>query len=373
LQRTKDYGHKCHILRQIQSNKARRFRRINAAQNIATVVVSSFLAFIGFSGIDKITTYLNWVGVVDRVKVEFAFNTLVFVLFVLAILHLVFQFGKKQSDAERAIVSLTNLINEVEDLVSRSETGFGQISDNEHNVIREKYDMLIQVIPANSDREFLRAKNDYQKKEAKQAQMRFGPQDLFDDRRHRSAVLLLIQRSSTTSEILRVLRDLDAKLYLGGGLVRNLVWDYLHNFRSPTPVDDVDVVCFDPLNSKKEHDQQLEQRLREKVPNFRWSVKNQARMHMVNGDEPYSSLEDAISKWPETATAIAVRLEGQGKVEILAPHGFGDLFRLLVVPTPHFEKRLDRVRERVMQKQWEKTWPKLRILVPPPAGAQPKA
>ncbi|MEO6667657.1 MAG: hypothetical protein ABIO65_12925, partial [Nitrospiria bacterium] len=58
-------------------------------------------------GSDKVQTYLNWIIDADKLKVEFAFNILVFGLFVLATLHLVFHFGKKQSDAEQAIVNLT--------------------------------------------------------------------------------------------------------------------------------------------------------------------------------------------------------------------------------------------------------------------------
>jgi len=39
---------------------------------------------------------------------------------------------------------------------------------------------------------------------------------------------------------------------------------------------------------------------------------------------PYWNVFDAVRCWPETATAIAARIEG-GRVEILAPHGVGDL------------------------------------------------
>ena len=37
--------------------------------------------------------------------------------------------------------------------------------------------------------------------------------------------------------------------------------------------------------------------------------KNQARMHVVNNMLPYSSSVDAISKFPETATALGVTLD----------------------------------------------------------------
>ncbi|MBZ5667354.1 MAG: nucleotidyltransferase family protein [Acidobacteriia bacterium] len=325
--------------------------------------MSSFLTFMGFSGIDKIHTYLGWIVQIDKDKVEFAFNLLVFVLFVLAILHLVFQFGRKQSEAERAIVSLTNLINQIDDLIARSEASYGMVTQEEHEIIRQKYEMLIAVIPSNSDREFLGAKIDYDKKETKHSGLKIRAQDLFDVNRQKAAVELIVQRSPEVMEILSVLRGADKRLHLGGGLVRNLVWDYLHGYRSSTPIDDVDVVYFDKLSDTKEHDREIERKLAGIIPNLQWSVKNQARMHVANSDDAYSSLEDSICKWPETATAFAIRLGDGNHIEMLAPYGFSDLFRLLVIPTPHFRNRIERIRERAATKNWEKRWPNLRMVL----------
>lgn len=364
MDRIRSYAHKCFILRQIQSNKARWFGYVNAAQNIAVVVISSFLLFIGFSGVDKIHTYVGWFVQIDRDKVEFAFNVLVFLLFVVGILHLVFQFGRRQSESERAIVSLTNLINQVEDLTARCDASYREVTQPEEEIVRNKYEAVISIIPPNSDREFLRAKRDFDKKEvAKQSGFKISAPELFDQQRQRAAIAAIVGKSSQLMEILKVMRETDGRLYLGGGLVRNLVWDYLHSFRSPTPIDDVDVVYFDKLSSTKQHDTELEGRLSQQVPNLRWSVKNQARMHTSNSDEPYQSLEDAVSKWPETATAIASRLDRSGALEFVAPYGFSDLFRLLVVPTPHFRGRIARIRQRATEKDWQKRWPNLKIII----------
>ena len=84
-------------------------------------------------------------------------------------------------------------------------------------------------------------------------------------------------------------------------------------------------------------------------------------MHEINLDAPYASLEDAVSKWPETATAMVARLRANGEIEVVAPHGFDDLFRLVVSPTPHFLTRLERYRNRVIQKKWREHWPRLRF------------
>ena len=59
MERLLEYSNKCKILRQIQSNKANRYKSINTFQNVVTVVVSSFITFIGFSGTTQIHSYLN--------------------------------------------------------------------------------------------------------------------------------------------------------------------------------------------------------------------------------------------------------------------------------------------------------------------------
>jgi hypothetical protein len=66
--------------------------------------------------------------------------------------------------------------------------------------------------------------------------------------------------------------------------------------------------------------------------------------------------------WPETATAVGVRLGARGEIDVAAPLGLDDLFDLIVRPTRRFlgEKHavyLDRVRT----KNWERDWPGLRV------------
>ena len=59
-------------------------------------------------------------------------------------------------------------------------------------------------------------------------------------------------------------------------------------------------------------------------------------MHIVNNIPPYSSSVDAISKFPETATALGVKLDEGNNVILTAPHGIHDVVNLRVKPTPFF-------------------------------------
>lgn len=148
--------------------------------------------------------------------------------------------------------------------------------------------------------------------------------------------------------------------WIGAGFVRNAVWDHLHG-RASSPVStDVDVIWFDADCCSPEKDQALEAVLRELEPTVEWSVKNQARMHVQNGDEPYRSTTDAMRYWPETATAVAVRLRGVGMCEVAAPLGVEDLLGLVIRPAGRFA--LDKAalyQRRLQSKNWLSAWPLL--------------
>ncbi|MDE1145442.1 MAG: nucleotidyltransferase family protein [Azospirillaceae bacterium] len=149
--------------------------------------------------------------------------------------------------------------------------------------------------------------------------------------------------------------------WIGAGFVRNAVWDHLHHWESDV-AGDVDVVWFDAARTAIALDRELTDRLLALAPAVTWSVKNQARMHGRNGDVPYADTEDALRHWPETATAVAVRLDADDGLDILAPYGLDDLFGRVIRPTPGFRAaKLDIVRQRVRDKRWLDRWPLLRV------------
>lgn len=151
--------------------------------------------------------------------------------------------------------------------------------------------------------------------------------------------------------------------WIGAGFIRNTVWDVLHGRAiDVSRLNDVDVIFFDPSDTRRERESDLQNRLREHAPGMAWSVKNQARMHLHNGDAPYRDTVDAVAHWAETATAIAARTI-RGRVEVMAPHGIDDLLNLIVRPTPPFERKMDVYRERVLGKDWPARWPKLTMLM----------
>jgi hypothetical protein len=153
-----------------------------------------------------------------------------------------------------------------------------------------------------------------------------------------------------------------ADCWVGAGLIRNVVWNHLHGFPTdPVPGSDVDVVYCDSINASLARDLSIEVRLGAKYPDVPWSVHNQARMHTANGDAPYRDVADAIRCWPETATAVAARID-HGRVKVLAPCGIDDLVGLIVRPTPAFTRKMAIYQKRVAEKAWRKRWPNLKYV-----------
>ncbi len=154
---------------------------------------------------------------------------------------------------------------------------------------------------------------------------------------------------------------------LAAGFVRNLVWDRLHDYPQPTALNDLDLIYFDPVEDSVERDKSLERRLRDRS-SWPWSVKNQARMHERNGDSPYTNTSDAMSYWPEVETAIGVRVDNTGGLELLAPFGLEALFAMTITMNPR-RSRPEIFRKRVTSKGWLQQWPQLQVVdvasVPP--------
>jgi len=172
----------------------------------------------------------------------------------------------------------------------------------------------------------------------------------------------LIAETPALAEPLAALRTLDlADAWIGAGLLRNAVWDVAHG-RPIAPPNDVDVAHFDPTDPRPERDAELEAALARQAQGVPWEVRNQARMHLRHGDPPYADSLDAIGHWVETATAVAARLTPDGRIELAAPHGFDDLFDLIVRPVPAHAPDLTAFRERAARKRWTARWPRLQVV-----------
>ena len=174
-----------------------------------------------------------------------------------------------------------------------------------------------------------------------------------------------IQMDPEMMEVLAIIRDLDlADAWLAAGAVRNFIWNQLSGKPGFDVTTDLDLVFYDPEISYEET-QQIEQELKRTYPQYAWEVKNQVYMHQHSpGTAPYRSACDAVSKYPEQCTAIAVRLTPNQELELFTPYGLGELEQMIVQPTPHFREDPERLavyRERMAKKDWLQKWPSLEV------------
>lgn len=166
-------------------------------------------------------------------------------------------------------------------------------------------------------------------------------------------------------EILRSVRHLNLPdSWICAGFVRSKIWDMLHQINPRTVLADIDVVYYDADDLNENTEKEWERQLFYIQPALPWSVKNEARMHIANGIAPYDSTVDAISYFPETATALGVRLDEQDQLILVAPCGLTDVFEMKIRVNPHFLQGrgdIQTYKQRIQQKNWQHTWDRLTV------------
>ena len=172
----------------------------------------------------------------------------------------------------------------------------------------------------------------------------------------------IVLRSEERRACLRALAAVGpAEGWLSAGFVRNAVFDSLFGRDRANTAPDLDVIYLDATDSSRERDHAFERALKAAHPGP-WEVKNQVRMAVRNGHGAYRDLAHALAHFPETATAVAVRLRDE-RLELLAPHGVADLFAGIIRRSPPADP--DRYRDRLREKRWAERWPPLSVVNDP--------
>ena len=176
-------------------------------------------------------------------------------------------------------------------------------------------------------------------------------------------IIRFIQSNDWIMSLLIAVKEIDEPdCWVAAGAIRNPIWAKLHGVEfHPDNENDVDVIYFDKSNTSRSTEQTYEKTLSVSVPTVKWEVRNQARMHIKNGDHPYKDCSHAMEHWAETATAIGARI-GKNGVELLTPYGVEDLLNLTVRHTPKFMHKGDIYNKRIEDKAWHKMWPLLDII-----------
>ncbi|WP_202128467.1 nucleotidyltransferase family protein [Paenibacillus dendrobii] len=179
-------------------------------------------------------------------------------------------------------------------------------------------------------------------------------------------IIQLVRDDAWMMDILHAAKTLKLPdWWVCAGFVRSKIWDVLHGFTERTPLPDVDVVYFDPGCCDEAIEKELERALFSINPHIPWSVKNEARMHLINNMPPFTSSVDAIANFSETATSLGVTLDENDELKLTAPHGVQDAIHMIVKPTPYFLETQEHAQiyeRRISKKNWSTTWPNVRIV-----------
>jgi uncharacterized protein len=183
-------------------------------------------------------------------------------------------------------------------------------------------------------------------------------------RRDTDVLCGMIRSSSWLMRVLATVREVDLPdAWVGAGIIRDLVWGQLYGPGfEPGNVRDVDVAFLDPDDLRPAVDEQATRRLRQAWPQVPWEASNQAAVHTwyareFGGDPvgPLLSIADAVATWPETATAVAVRLRRSDDIEVCAPLGLADLLNGVWRRNPRrvsVEVSLTRLARHGPQRRW---------------------
>ena len=177
-----------------------------------------------------------------------------------------------------------------------------------------------------------------------------------------NATARLIRSDAWMTECLRAVERLKLPdWYIAAGFLRNAIWDFLHEKTTRTPLNDVDVVYYDPANLSEVSEQKFEAALQARLPGVKWQVRNQARMHILNDHAAYRDTEHAMAHWPEVPPCVGVRIEPDESLKVAAPYGIEENWSLRVAPNPLVRYPASLYNDRICNKRWLEHWHKLQI------------
>lgn len=155
-------------------------------------------------------------------------------------------------------------------------------------------------------------------------------------------IKILEQILSKNENLMSLLKILSSdgleNYYVTAGCINQTVFNYYHDNHLNSNIKDYDIVYFDEDITYEKEDIIIK-RLTKKIQklNIITDIKNEARVHLWYYEKygikrtPYTSIEDAISRFGTTVTCIGVRLKNN-KLEVYAPYGLDDLFNMIIRP-----------------------------------------
>jgi uncharacterized protein len=168
----------------------------------------------------------------------------------------------------------------------------------------------------------------------------------------------MLLRNTTLEAVLNHAHGLDLPgWYLTAGAVFQTVWNCVTGRDPEQGIRDYDLIYFDRSDLSWEAEDAVIRRARR--------VRNQARVHLWYEQKfgrpwpPHPSSEAAIDSFAATTCCVGVRLDESMRMRVYAPHGFADLFSLVLRPNPVLAPRAVYDAKAA---RWGEEWRELHVL-----------
>ena len=164
------------------------------------------------------------------------------------------------------------------------------------------------------------------------------------------------------------LRDLGLPQWrLVAGCLYQTVWNVLTGRPRGTGIRDYDLIYFDPDDLSYEAEDRVIQRVAAATAPGIGPVeaRNQARVHLwfeARFGLPYSPLssaDEALRRYASVVHAVGVRLDEAGRLDVVAPFGFDDLFGMVIRPNPALDNAAS---HRAKAMRARAIWPEVTVI-----------
>jgi uncharacterized protein len=154
--------------------------------------------------------------------------------------------------------------------------------------------------------------------------------------------------------------------YLTAGCLFQTVWNALHGLAPTHGIRDYDLFYCDDSDTSWEAEDRVIRHCAEAFGDLGApvEVRNQARVHLWYPDrfgvavDPLRTCEDGIDTFAMTTCCVATR-RVDGRLRTYAPHGFADLYNLVLRPNP---VRASQAVYEKKARRWLSLWPDLQLL-----------
>ena len=160
---------------------------------------------------------------------------------------------------------------------------------------------------------------------------------------HRDRFQQIVRSDRGLMDLLARLREIDLPQWrLVAGCLYQTVWNVLTGRPRGTGIRDYDLIYFDLSDLSYEAEDRVIRRVAAATASGIGpvEVRNQARVHLwfeARFGMPYSPLSSAdaaLLRYASVVHAVGVRLEADGRLDIVAPFGLEDLFGMVIRPNP---------------------------------------